>query len=58
VLGRFSAEEREHLQPSIDMAVDIVKSFVLAGIDVTMNQYNKYGKKPLWQQQEEQKDRA
>ncbi len=58
VLGRFSTEEREHLQPSIDMAVDIVKSFVLAGIDVTMNQYNKYGKKPLWLQQEEQKDRA
>ena len=44
VLGRFSDEERAHLQPSIDMAVDVVKSFVLAGIDVTMNQYNKFGK--------------
>lgn len=44
VLGRFSAEEREHLQPAIDMAVDIVKSFVLAGIDITMNQFNKLGK--------------
>ena len=58
VLGRFTAEEREHLQPSIDMAVEIIRSFVLAGIDVTMNQYNKYGKRPLWQQQEEQKDRV
>ncbi len=52
VLGRFSQEEREHLQPSVDMAVDIIKSFVLAGIDVTMNQYNKFGKTPLWQQQQ------
>ena len=58
VLGRFTAEEREHLQPSIDMAVEMIRSFVLAGIDVTMNQYNKYGKRPLWQQQEEQKDRV
>jgi len=24
--------------------VDIIKSFVLAGIDITMNQYNKLGK--------------
>ena len=52
VLGRFPLEEREHLQPSIDMAVDIIRSFVLAGIDVTMNQYNKFGKTPLWQQQQ------
>ena len=55
VLGRFPAEEMEHLQPSITMAVDIIKSFVLAGIDVTMNQYNKFGKTPLWQKQQEQK---
>jgi PTH1 family peptidyl-tRNA hydrolase len=53
VLGRFSDEERAHLQPSIDMAVDVVKSFVLAGIDVTMNQYNKFGKTPLWQKKQE-----
>lgn len=32
------------LQPAIDLGVDIIKSFVLAGIDVTMNQYNKLGK--------------
>ena len=44
VLGRFPAEEREKLQPCIDLAVDIIKSFVLAGIDITMNQYNKLGK--------------
>ncbi len=44
VLGRFTPEEVERLQPSIDTAVDIIKSFVLAGIDITMNQYNKLGK--------------
>ena len=45
VLGRYSTEELKTLQPSIDTAVDIIKSFVLAGIDITMNQYNKLGKK-------------
>jgi len=54
VLGRFSAEEREHLQPTIDTATDIIKSFVLSGIDFTMNQYNKIGKTPLWQRQQKQ----
>jgi len=46
VLGRFSTEEQEKLQPAIDLGVDIIKSFVLAGIDITMNQYNKLGKRP------------
>ena len=46
VLGRFSTEELEKLQPAIDLGVDITKSFVLAGIDITMNQYNRLGKRP------------
>ena len=45
VLGNYSAQDMEVLQPTIDMAVDIVKSFVLQGIDNTMNQFNKLGKK-------------
>jgi len=45
VLGRYSDDELKELQPSIDIAVDIIKSFVLAGIDITMNQYNKLGKR-------------
>ena len=45
VLGRYSEEELQTLQPSIDIAVDIIKSFVLAGIDITMNQYNRLGKR-------------
>ena len=44
VLGRYSDEELKTLQPRIDMAVEMIRSFVLAGIDVTMNQYNKLGK--------------
>ena len=44
VLGRYDDEQLQQLQPAIDMAVDIIKSFVLAGIDITMNQYNKLGK--------------
>ena len=44
VLGRFTPEEREQLQPAIDTAVEVIKSFVLAGIDITMNQYHKLGK--------------
>ncbi|MBQ8128388.1 MAG: aminoacyl-tRNA hydrolase [Prevotella sp.] len=44
VLGRYSDEELRLLQPSLDLCVDIIRSFVLSGIDVTMNQYNKLGK--------------
>lgn len=44
VLGHYSQADIEHLQPAIDLAVEIIKSFVLAGIDNTMNQYNKLGK--------------
>lgn len=41
VLGKYSEEDMRTLQPSIDMAVDIIKSFVLSGVNITMNQYNK-----------------
>lgn len=44
VLGRYSEEELKTLQPAIDVAVEIIRSFVLQGIDETMNQYNKLGK--------------
>ena len=44
VLGRFSDDELQALQPRIELAVDVLKSFVLAGIDITMNQYNRLGK--------------
>lgn len=41
VLGKFSDEDKQTLQPCIDTAREIIKSFVLAGIARTMNQYNK-----------------
>ena len=41
VLGDFSSEERQVLQPVIDTSVEIIKSFVLAGVDITMNQFNR-----------------
>ena len=41
VLGKFSAEDKKVLEPLIATAADIIKSFVLAGVDITMNQYNK-----------------
>ena len=41
VLGRFSADELAVLRPRIDTACEMIKSFVLAGADVTMNLYNK-----------------
>lgn len=44
VLGRYSEEELRQLQPAIDTAVKMIESFVLAGIDITMNQFNKLGK--------------
>ena len=45
VLGRYDDEDMKTLQPSIDMAVEIIKSFVLAGLNITMNQFNKFGKR-------------
>lgn len=41
VLGRYDEEEMKTLQPRIELAVDIVKSFVLTGVDFTMNAYNR-----------------
>lgn len=45
VLGHYSDEDMKTLQPTIETAVDIIRSFVLQGIDVTMNQFNVKGKK-------------
>lgn len=49
VLGKFSDEEMLTLRPAVETAVQVVKSFVLAGIDVTMNLYNNKGKSPKQQ---------
>lgn len=41
VLGKFSAEEQQSMNERLDTAGEIIKSFCLAGISITMNQYNK-----------------
>ena len=38
---KFTDEELTRLQPQIETAVEIIKSFVLAGVDITMNQFNR-----------------
>ena len=44
VLGQYSEDDLKVLQPRFELVCDVIKSFVLAGIDITMNQYNKLGK--------------
>ena len=41
VLSRFDEEEQKIAESRFELAEDIIKSFCLAGIDITMNQYNK-----------------
>ena len=41
VLGHFSEEEKQQMSERIDTACEIIKSFCLAGIAITMNQFNK-----------------
>ncbi len=41
VLGRFDDEEMKTLEPKIETAVEMVKTFVLCGVQFTMNAYNK-----------------
>ncbi len=41
VLGKWSEEELELLKPRIQLAADAIKSFALAGPQLTMTQFNK-----------------
>jgi PTH1 family peptidyl-tRNA hydrolase len=40
VLGEWSAQEKEALKERLEKSIEIVKSFVLSGIHITMNQFN------------------
>jgi PTH1 family peptidyl-tRNA hydrolase len=40
VLSPFTGEEEKQLPERIEKAIEIIKSFCLAGIGVTMNQFN------------------
>ncbi len=41
VLGAFSKEEQSELPILIDQSIEIIKSFVTAGIEITMTNFNK-----------------
>lgn len=41
VLGKLSQEEEDVVAPQIEKTFDIIKSFVMVGMDKTMNMYNK-----------------
>ena len=41
VLGHFTDEDRKTMDERLETAGEIIKSFCLAGIDITMNQFNK-----------------
>ena len=41
VLGHFSEEDMQTIPERLETAGEIVKSFCLAGLNITMNQYNK-----------------
>jgi len=40
VLGEWNEEEKEQLKERLDKSCDLVRSFVLAGVKNTMNQFN------------------
>lgn len=40
VLGEWDAEEKEQLKERLQLSSEIVKSFALAGLNTTMNQFN------------------
>ncbi len=40
VLDEFSDEEKQFLPERLEKAAEIIRSFCLAGVDITMNQYN------------------
>ncbi len=41
VLGRYDEEDMKVLEPKLETACEIIKSFVLSGVDFTMNTFNK-----------------
>ena len=41
VLGQFTEDDMKIMNDRVDIAIEIIKSFCLAGVAITMNQYNK-----------------
>ncbi len=47
VLGKWTDDEKDILAPRINMVVEMIKSFVTAGVELTMTAFNKAGKTVL-----------
>lgn len=45
VLGDFSDEENKTIDEKMDLVIDMIRSFVTAGVELTMTAFNKAGKK-------------
>jgi peptidyl-tRNA hydrolase, PTH1 family len=46
VLGTWTPDEKEILNPRIDIVVEMIRSFCIAGTELTMTAFNKSGKMP------------
>jgi PTH1 family peptidyl-tRNA hydrolase len=46
VLGKWSAEEKKFMEERISIVVDMIRSFVFSGVELTMTAFNKAGKVP------------
>ncbi|MGD0340176.1 MAG: aminoacyl-tRNA hydrolase [Bacteroidales bacterium] len=44
VLGKWTGEEKEFLNPRIAIVIDMIKSFSTSGVELTMTAFNKAGK--------------
>ena len=44
VLGTWTKEEKEILKPRIEIVIEMIRSFCVAGTELTMTAYNKAGK--------------
>ena len=40
VLGRFNADDEKTVEERAQVAIEAIKTFCLAGINITMNQFN------------------
>lgn len=46
VLGRWSHDEKKFIQERVLIAIEMIKSFAFAGLEITMTTFNKAGKVP------------
>jgi peptidyl-tRNA hydrolase, PTH1 family len=57
VLGEWTEDELRIIKKRLPLAIEIIRSFVTAGCELTMSAYNKAGKKPVDDDTDGGKDR-